>query len=690
MGLAALLMAPLLAGQAPTSHDHPVHLYNAWTLWQKLAYSGRLSGWDHGWFFGYPAGDLYPVGSALWVAAFRAVSFGQLSWEQTYALAFAGFFGLAAASVYTLGRRLVGQRAGAIASVLWMLDPGDFREGGWWYTQVYGVWPQTLGLAFALFGLAALDEGLESRRPRDLARAGLAIGLGLLGHPTTLIVLGTGLPLYLAARWMRERRAGAEGLLWIAAACALGFGVAAFWQLPMLARSAWTNNIGELWMTLPELGGVLLKHGAPWWNGWPVLTLCFCVGVGWAVRKRNLAVLFLAAWALLLLVGATSTPYTLLRLDRISSAFAKIQYERLVIPAKIGWFVVSAYALDQLGGAVAARWRRAQEERALPSPSHLLAILAVLALCVWVGKEAVHWTQKLTAERYMELAGSGERWEESRAFVAWAREKRAESEDFYRIALDLGMHNHRLMSSPIETGTPVYKVGYTPVNLFRGVVSELRADLLSALSVRYVVRWADLNTPLLIPETTLGTLRIFRYADYTPRRSHLEGPGSVEAEDVGTRAIRLRLAGTAAGSHVVLHVAAYDRWEAQMNGEPVSIEQASPGPAIEPMLMDIPVSDGDLVVRWVDRPVDRMAAVLSLLTLGLVGVLVVAERRISTFALRFSPQLGRLARAFAVTVAVLALVVLLTAFWRWGYGSPAVDAPSPWMEGGREPPRGGS
>jgi uncharacterized membrane protein len=244
--VALAVLAPLLVGQMPLSHDHPVHLYKGWHFWQEMLLRGRLRGWSSYWFFGYPAEELYPIGPDLWVAALRVATLGVFSWETTYGLAFVGVFALAAYSLYSFGRRYFGATAGVIAGLIWILDMGDYREGGWSYTVDWAVWVQILANAFAMLTLGRLQDVLERGRPRDYVTCGLLFAAALLSHPMNIMVLACGLPLLLLARALAEGRPLGREIARSGGALLLGAAVAGFWLLPMLTRSSWTTDIGDL------------------------------------------------------------------------------------------------------------------------------------------------------------------------------------------------------------------------------------------------------------------------------------------------------------------------------------------------------------------------------------------------------------------------------------------------------------
>ena len=286
--LSLAVMAPLFLGQMPLSHDHPVHLYKAWYFWDEMLLQGRLRGWSSNWFFGYPAEELYPIGPDLWVALFRALTFGRLSWETTYSLSFVGVFAFSGWAVYAFGRRYFGITAGLVAAVLWLLDPGAYREGGWSYTVDWAVWVQILAMAFLLLALAKLEDVLERGRPGDWAAAGLLFGAALLSHQMNVLLLGLGLPLFVLARATAGGRPFGREAARTGGALGIGVLVAGFWLIPMLALKGWTTNIGDLWNPMESTARGLLD-GRIFGNVWPAAVLAGLAGAALGVAARRWA-----------------------------------------------------------------------------------------------------------------------------------------------------------------------------------------------------------------------------------------------------------------------------------------------------------------------------------------------------------------------------------------------------------------
>jgi hypothetical protein len=640
VALAVLLLRDLVGGGMPVSHDHPVHLYKAWHFWDEMLQQGRLRGWSSYWFFGYPAEELYPIGPDLWVALFRALTFGALSWEATYSLSFIGVFAFSGWAVYAFARRHFGIAAGLVAAALWLLDPGAYREGGWSYTVDWAVWVQILAMAFLLLALAKLEDVLERGRPRDWAAAGLLFGAALLSHQMNVLLLGLGLPLFLLARVTAAGRPLGREAARTGGVLGLGILVAGFWLLPMLARKGWTTNIGDLWSPL-ETAARGLVNGRIFGNVWPGAVLAGLAGGAIGVAGRRWIAVFLMTLSGALIFAATSTAFHDLDLFSIASAFGKLQYQRLLIPAKVGIFILAGYAVRVGCDAIAAR----RGPPPLPRPGRALRALGLAILVAAVLAPFARPMLSEFKEHYLKGVGALEVDTEDRDrgdyqdFLEWSRAAWDDSAVFYRIAYELDYHDHTMMAAPVHNHTPYYKIGYTPAKLFKHAPEESGDGLYKALSVRYVVTRRTKRGPAWDEVARFGRIRVYRFTRFDADRWRLDGPGTVDAVAFGEERIHLSISGTAPGTRLRLHVGNHPRWRVRMNGETVDVDEVPAVPGGPPMLMEFPVEDGDLVVEYVTRTPDALGWLATLLGLALCGLLLAASRR-PPWAVRLAGRLS--------------------------------------------------
>ena len=181
------LLWPVPLGHMPLSADHTVHLTRIWLYGQVLE-AGQLRGWSPLWFFGAPVGELYPILGDLLCLALRALTFGNASWPACYAWMFTLVFVSQGWALLRAGRALgLGPLPGLIGALLVLADAGAYREGGWTYTVLYGVWPQALATSLMLVAVALGGEARLAFDPRvaqrKIALAALAGAAAILAHP---------------------------------------------------------------------------------------------------------------------------------------------------------------------------------------------------------------------------------------------------------------------------------------------------------------------------------------------------------------------------------------------------------------------------------------------------------------------------------------------------------------------------
>jgi len=617
------LMAPLMTGLMPVSHDHPVHLFKAWQYWEHFLCQGRLSGWSHLWFFGYPVGELYPPGPDLWVAGFRALTLAQLSWEHTYGLAFSAAISFFAFAHYRLGAAFFGPAVGVGAAWLAVLDLGARREGGWVYTVEFGVWGQPLAMAFSFLGWAHLHRLLQSGARREAIWATLWLALAFLTHPTTIILLAAALPIYLVAKGWGEGRFRIRDLRDAAGVTAVAAALAGFWLLPFVARSGLTLDIGTTWKSLAEvardaLGGHLFQ------NVWPVWTWLGLGACAFALWRRSWLPAFLGVTSLSLVVFGTTDVSA--ALGGIHEVFSRIQFQRMAIPARAFWHVLVVWAALEL-------WRRARAHPIRVLPGHpavaralnaaLLGVMVALATTLLGSDLVAAHVRSRALPRHAETAW----WADFQDFTRWSRKQGDASPEFFRIAYWLPSDDHRLMAAPVYNGLPYYKIGYTPAKLFGLITRSADPQVLEQLSVRYLVTMASEELAgLKIPQAArFGEIRVYELPGWRKSRHHLLGEGSVEELEFGDERLVLQLDGPSAGSRLVLHVADHPRWEARIEGNLVPIERVrSADPGGKPILISVPAAEGTVEIRWRARAVDR--AGLGLTLAGLAALLVQAWR----------------------------------------------------------------
>jgi hypothetical protein len=651
------LLWPVPTGRMPLSADHTVHLTRIWMFAGELA-EGRVRGWSPVWFFGTPVGELYPVLGDLLIVAVRALSLGLLSWSQAYALGFSIVFVAQGWVMLRVGRAMgLGPLPGLVAACLVLSDAGAYREGGWEYTVLYGVWPQTLAtsltwLALGELACAAQTEVAPGRR-RRIAIAAAAMAAALLAHPMSMLSMALGGPLLVAmlGTWSRERleRAATVGLL----AAALGLALAAWWIVPMLDHRAWMASYGWLWLPLDRMlaaakDGHLTQHVPAAVTGACALGLVAVALMGTRFAR------FVGVYAIFAWVLASQDAVWTLRLDRISEGFTHIQYQRFVTLAKPGFFLMAGAAIGIAVRAGNAVWRRGSR-RTRPLALVAWTLAAALGGSMAQGQARVMKDRHVGEIQLERAPNMPQLHDDHAALTRWLDARWSERTRFHRATVHEGRNVHWFMDLPVYSAMPLYKQGFTPGDNFVHKPETGTPALLDRLQVRYVTalrrkvwRGADLVADF-------GAVTVFERRGWDAHAvAWLDGPGDLEilVDAPEQDRVRVRVHGSGGTTRLVFGIAGYPRWALDGPNGPVewfeapvigrgaiaTVQERRSGAlrggkahgndGTEPTLIAADVGDGEYVLRYRTRRArDVLAGLLSLLALGLVVLLARPEHR---------------------------------------------------------------
>jgi hypothetical protein len=608
-----LVVHPFLAAP-PLGHDHPVHLFKAWHFWTEMLGRGRLRGWSNFWGFGFPSGELTPLGPEAWVALFRIATLGQLSWLRTYGLAYAGALLFSTLAALAFARRQFGMAAGVLAAILNLLDPGDWAEGGWVWHTTYGVWPITLAMGFTLLALAKLIDGMSGGQRRDFVVAGVWMGASLLVHQMPLVVYPITIPLLGLDHRLRTGALSRATVLRLLLASAIGFGLAAFYEIPMMARSALTLDLGVLGVSREALGKQLAE-GALFGHVWPpFLCLGFMGGV-LALGARGRLRAFVPLTVAVFVVLSTNVLIEDWHLERVLPGLVKIEARRFLLVAKLFFFPLVAHAVVSISratfgspGGGLARKRQAVA---------VVILAAVAAPLAWPVARELYRTQ---VSKDIQGPEDTRFWGDLSGLLDWSAHAREATTERYRVAYALPMHDHLSTIAPVFDGGPIYKVGYTPAQQFNRFPMSGEPWLLEALSVKYVVADHPLAGPDFTLERTFGVLLVYRFNRFRPEPELLRGPGRARLLELGPETIRVAVEGVDTTSRLRLSVASFPRWRATLDGVEVPISTVALHDGEYPIVMEIAVPHGgEVELRYVRRAADWLGLSLTIITLLCLG-----------------------------------------------------------------------
>lgn len=698
--LSAWLVWPVPTGAMPMSADHTVHLTRTWMWAQELA-GGSLRGWSDIWFFGTPVGELYPVLGDAIVILIRVLSLGLLDWPSAYAVGFFVVFTVQGLALLRVGRAVgIGPMPGLVAAALLLVDVGAYREGGWLYTVLYGVWPQALSTALSWLAMAELavacssdDEAIARRR---VGTAALALGGALLAHPMAMLSMAIGGPLLVVTLGVAGTKALRRTAVTSVVAAVLGLAVAAWWLVPMLSHRGWMASYGWMWRSLESMGEHALDgeiaQAMPSAVGWCILAGIAIVAVAGSRIARFLVAFGVVQWAM-----ASTDALWELRLDQLSSGFSHIQYQRFIIAAKPGLFLAAGIGIGMLvhGGAQLWKGPRTPVRQGIAIACWLAAIGAV----GWMtqASRAPMAKYEVGTIQTARLPGEEAREAELAELTQWLDNERTSDDRPWKITFTASRNVHWFMDAPVFSGVPVYKQGFTPGDNFVHKPESGASRVLDRARVRYVV--ADRKRGGRgQPVAELGGLRVLERPRWNEQGiAWLDGPGtlSIVTDDAEGGVVAGHIEGADETTRLVFAIGGFPRWTLVHEGsvvewfevpitarEPIATQADRRGGVLrggkadgddgsEPTLIAANVGDGSFELSYQSTSArDVLALVMSAIAFGLAGALAWPHERLA-FAGRWLDQ-ARRKLAFVGHPAVLgALVIagLLFAVVRWREGS---------------------
>lgn len=225
----------LLSANTPSGGDMGAHVLGPAFLRDQLLPSLKLQGWSNSWFAGFPIFYFYFPLPSLTIVILDlflpyGVAFKIVTVVGLLALPPATYFFVRA---MRFGRGVATVAAAAGGAFVFLETPQPPIFGGTIASTLAGEFSYSWSFALAITYLGLLIRAVRDDR-RYLPWAALALALTALSHViTTITIVVASLPILL---WRR-------GLRVVPATWVLGFAVAAFWALPLLARLNLTTDM---------------------------------------------------------------------------------------------------------------------------------------------------------------------------------------------------------------------------------------------------------------------------------------------------------------------------------------------------------------------------------------------------------------------------------------------------------------
>ncbi|MBU1239498.1 hypothetical protein KKF84_13985 [Myxococcota bacterium] len=678
LGLMISAYHKLLMGRMPWIADHSVHQSKAWILWNKLLPNMHLTGWTH--FAGpggYPAETLYPPFADLYIVLVRALTFGLLSWEATYAVAFFAFLVFYVLTFYYVGNRMGGKVAGFVAGLFAMVDVGAFRQGGFIFTVRWGVWPLTLSVALTLLTLTFLNDYLkEKRSPKWAIIAG---SISLLTHPMSLMLI---LPASFFMAWFyfaHGRKLGDlfwRSVLVFCGACALS----AWWLIPFFHYGTeYSAHVSALSGTINNLASGLMDP-APWGSAWSWAAALGILGGVELWRRGSAFAMALIATSAFALLGSTTTFLAGLGLFDLMPMLRHVQFPRFLLFVKATAYLAGGYYVGQVLLKKVTTKNRPSRPWAVTMIS--LAILSALTLPL---------LHHLYEKKIKPLSDFPTRPPMRAGLQKIARILQKDAADkggFFRVVLAGSFGEHRTTGFPLLVDRPFVKFTFVPSDTYKyrskTAVSHIpnTEQEMKLMNVAYVVSVGPYSLKGITEIAREDGVYLYRFDKYTPRRVHCEGCKAqiLSFED---REVSLTLSDLPPqGGWIRLPISPFPRWKAYNNGTPLPIHPYKPTSRIT--YMGVWAKNGSLTFRyereWPDWTGDLITLFMLLLlivparysspALSRIGNRV--HKRLSTlwdFVLRRSPHRTRWFTCTALIIGLFAGIFIL--FSIRSFSSPA-------------------
>ncbi len=609
----ATLTAFLFGGpfaDAPIQGDHPAHLANAWHTKRAIFEHGSLFTWTPEMFAGYPTNHLYPVGPDLWVVGWWCATFGALDFGQSYNLSLFALLSLNSWAAFALGRRLFGTRAGLVAGVLVLLDPGQGRSGGWTWSMHQGVWPNTLSMTFFLVGLERMLAFVEAPSRWRFCAVSFALAAGFVMHPMSLLfaaVLVAGLALVIAFS-TNESRARWLGAL--AAVPTAGL-LAAFWWVPFLtSRHEALDELGAWWHPASELGGRILEGS--WIAGTtPLLATLGLVGAVLAWRAAEPRTRLLVGLVFIPAAVFNSSTIDAFRLSWVLSGIEGIQFLRMAIWIRPLLLVLAAFAIVEAwktitkqSGTSASGWRQ---------------VMLSIVLGVAFGGVAQGALEKAVSTDSLRTMQRPNSWGDPGARAKLVGALNAlDLEPWERIGImwDRGRNRPLYLTPELDHGWTKMERGQ-PAAIFEHRVVGKSSSAQDWLNLAYIVRDREIRNRDWEEVENFGGIRVFRRKGGSTKPATVLGSGNVTVDSFEHDRVVLTGSSDAAGE-LVLHISEFSRWRAMRDGKELTIEPHAVRGIAQSGFMKVPFGPGETTFEFSPSAADRAGHATSFFTLLLL------------------------------------------------------------------------
>ncbi|MBI1387388.1 MAG: hypothetical protein GC154_02950 [bacterium] len=620
----------------PVTIDHTSVMLRFYLTELALIKQGTLLPWSGSIGAGIPLNDLYPPGAALLYCGLRALTFYTLGLAAAYKLLLTLTWAFFVGAAYVIARRWFGVAAGFLTGLILTLDPLNhfvfFHCGG--YSQEL----DTALISITVVYLATLMHG-GAGRPR-MAGLALLIMAALLIHVFALPALMLFGGAMAAAAWLQTRNTPVylhrqwRNLLFFA----LGFGLTAWWLVPFIASSRWTQPYGMMPMNLGVFA-IRLLSGHLNANFLPIANLFIIAALAWGAFSARRPVALIAAAGLCGFI-LDEGKYELLFSPKAAYVFSHVPAHRFwECSYYLGAILAGGMTknlLERVGPMTAVFARKiAGEHPSIGGQTvRLCALAAALAFTLPLIREMAHQYQALrdpfpisTSETdavYQEQYLHAVQWIDAQGFEPVNEDDLAMPLLYPKVGVEHAAFGSTL---PFTRGWPIVGPQYMPTMIAdtRSTWLDLTAPGLSGM--KYLIcnvtafEWWPFQQMKTLDLNETGrweSIGAYQAPGYRAQPWEiLNAPGAtVELTGQEPGRISFHVSGVDGGAWLRVGVARYRKWKAFVNGEPAPIQQyiRADDPADAGRYIAFQTGNGNVELRYAAEWIDYAGYAVSIIS----------------------------------------------------------------------------
>jgi len=479
--------------------------------------------------------------------------------------------GLAAATT-VIAIRVAPRPIALVVGAIAIVDTGGVAHGGSTGLFRWGLLHSAMALLFGLIATIGVLGALRRPRLRSSIAIWVGTALACATHPAGLIAAAASAVGLAAVALLASDLPPRRALIAIGHV-ALGVALGACVWMPLAERILeYGQHFPNALRTPSRLLEDLLQAPSPA-TAFAMLSYAGYFGILAGLWSRRAAPVYVAAVALVLLVGLCDAPYLALDLAP-GRGVARLGTERLAQLARPLIAAAGAYGISIFVGQAIAAWRGASARRRVIAAA-LIGIFAASVIrivpAVWraTTNRAHDETEWLAEDRFGRLA-----------LTAWATGQvgKMTPDSFGRALFETDTHEHFHLTA--ESGLPTLHLGPQPDLLLRERIEDLTAASMRRFDIRWVIG-VDRSPTFGDPESefTIGTFHIRTVKGWDGKFARIEqGTGTVKTTRLDDDAVVIDV--DAPGPVLVaLGTGYYPRWRATHESgaaEPVYALRATP------------------------------------------------------------------------------------------------------------------